>query len=369
MTYIVREISGKEEWEDFLSIPAGIYSGDPNWITPQLSGVKRVLDSARNPYFANAILKVYVCYLDNKPVSRSVMVINRLHWTRWHKKSAFFGFFESPDKSDAVSHLFNKIEEDSRALGAEYLEGPFNPNHYSELGILIDNFNSPPVFFETYNPPYYSKLLYGAGFSELYRFHTRINENISAVLAKYPAGPELHINDKDIVIRKFNILKMKRDLEIMRDINNDAFENNWYFLPLTKDEYKFSARFLFFVTMPGLIEFAEYKGQPVGVLQCVINFNRLIKPLNGRIRLWHIPGLLLKRNRLKELIIFTVGIKKAFQHTGVSAMMIKSSMKILQKYSTVSTTWISDENKPVIHISDLFGMKPWKYFSIYSKKL
>ncbi len=369
MTYIVREISGKEEWNDFLSIPTGIYRGDPNWIAPQFSEIKRVLDPVRNPYFANAILKMYVCYMDNVPVSRSVMVINQLHWIRWKKKTAFFGFFESLDDSNAVSQLFNKIEEDSRALGAEYLEGPFNPNHYSEMGILIDNFSSAPVFFETYNPPYYSKLIYEAGFSELNRFHTRINENISAILAKYSSGPEFPDIDKDIAIRKFNILKMKRDLEFMRDINNDAFENNWYFLPLTRDEYKFAARFLFFVTMPRLIEFAEYKGQPVGVLQCVINFNKLIRPLNGRIRLWHLPGLLLKRNRLKELVIFTVGIKKAFQHTAVSAMMIKSAMKILQKYSTVSTTWISDENKAVIHISDMFGMKPWKYFSIYSKKL
>jgi hypothetical protein len=84
---------------------------------------------------------------------------------------------------------------------------------------------------------------------------------------------------------------------------------------------------------------------------------------------WHLPGLLLKRRSLKELMIFTVGIKKEFQHTGVSAALLKSAMGLFKKYDSVSTTWISDENKAVIHVSELVGMKPYKYFSIYSKSL
>jgi len=369
MSYSAREISGKEGWKDFLSIPLEIYRDDPNWVAPQFSEVRRVLNPTKNPYFANASLRVYVCYSDDKPVCRSIMVINRLHWSKWNKKSAFFGFFESINDIIAVKCLFDRIETDCRTLGAEYLEGPLNPNHYSELGILIDNFDASPVFFETYNPPYYSHLLDETGFSEICRFHTRINNNISATLSKSVRRSDPGVVDKDLTIRKFNILRLNRDLEIMLEINNDAFENNWYFLPLTREEYKFSAKFLFFVTTPGLILIAEYKGQPVGAIQCVINFNRLIKPFKGRIMPWNLPGLLLKRNGVKELVIFTVGIKKAFQHTGVSALMIKSAIKILQKYSTVSTTWISDENKAVIHISELFEMKPYKHFGIYSKPL
>jgi hypothetical protein len=126
---------------------------------------------------------------------------------------------------------------------------------------------------------------------------------------------------------------------------------------------------LFLVTTPGLILFAEYKGKPVGAIQYVINFNRLVKPLKGSIMPWHLPGLLLKRNSVKELVIYSVGIKKAFQHTRISSMLIKSGIKIFQKYSTVSTTWTYDDNKSIIHIAELFDMNPDKHFSIYSKSL
>ena len=86
MSYLVKEISLNDGWDDFLSIPFSIYKNDPYWIAPQSSEIKRVLDTKKNPYFKNAILKLFVCYSDSKPVSRSILVINILHWDKWKKK-------------------------------------------------------------------------------------------------------------------------------------------------------------------------------------------------------------------------------------------------------------------------------------------
>jgi hypothetical protein len=368
MSYFVREINCKAGMEDFLSIPGEVYRNDPNHVAPQHSEIKRVLNPLKNPYFTNATLQIYVCYSLGKPACRAIMVINPVHWQKWNRKSAFFGFFESVNDSDAVKYLFEKIEADSRAAGAEYLEGPFNPNHYSELGILLDNFNEPPVFFESHNPPYYPQLLREAGFGELCKFHTLINNNISETVAGKIKNPALPSGNKDITVRKFNIFRFKRDLEILRDINNDAFENNWYFLPLSQEEYKFSAKFLFLVTVPGLILIAEYMGKPVGALQCVINFNSLIKSFNGRIMPWDLPWLFIQRRKVKELVIFTGAIKKAFRDKRVFAALFSNALKIFRNYSTLSTTWISDENLGA-HLARLLGLKTDKNFAVFSKQL
>ena len=368
MSFLVKEITVQDGLDDFLSIPAEIYRNDPNWIAPQHSEIKRVLNPVKNPYFLNASLKIYVCYSEGKPVCRSIMVINHLHWIKWHQKSAFFGFFESLNECDAVKCLFEKIEADCRAAHAEYLEGPFNPNHYSELGILMDNYNSAPVFFDTYNPSYYPLLLKEAGFSESNLFHTRINSNISYTLSKKYKASHRDTFSKDITVRKFNIFRFKRDLAILRDINNDAFENNKFFLPLSMDEYLFAAKYLFLVTRPGLILIAEYKGEPVGAAQFVINFNSLLRNCDGRIRLWQIPLLLWKRKSLKELIIFTAGIKKEFRNKRVFALILRSAIKIFRNYSTISTTWISDENLGN-SLASLLDMHPGKHFAIFSKPI
>ena len=111
MSFIVNEIVNRKGMNDFLSLPMEIYKNDPNWICPQRSETLRVLDPVKNPYLKQALLKVYVCYYCNKPVSRAVMVVNHLYWQRWNKKSAFFGFFESLYDPGAVKCLFNKIIE------------------------------------------------------------------------------------------------------------------------------------------------------------------------------------------------------------------------------------------------------------------
>jgi hypothetical protein len=368
MSFIVREISLEDGFVDFLSLASEIYRNDPNWIPPQISELKRVLNPLKNPYFLNAYLKIYICYSDGKPVSRAITVINHSYWTRWNRKSAFFGFFESINDSRSAGVLFEKIESDCKASGAEYIEGPFNPNHYSELGILTDNFDSSPSFFETYNPVYYPDLLKDAGFSESNRFHTRINKDISTTLSKkYPVS-EKKSTRGSIKVRKFSILRFNRDLRILREINNDAFVNNNFFLPLSMSEYKFSARYLFLVTSPSLILIAEHKGIPVGAAQFVINFNDLIKNFKGRIMPWHIPVLLWKRRSVKDLIVFTTAVKQAYRKTRVFGYMLKSAVEIFRKYSTLSTTWISDKNLGT-DLDILLEMKPGKHFSIFSKQL
>jgi hypothetical protein len=368
MPFLVSEIKDKEGMDDFLSIPSEIYRSDPNWIVPLNSELRILLDPQDNPYFKNIILKIYVCYDSSKPVSRSILVVNHLYWQKWNRKSAFFGFFESYNDKNAVKCLFDRMETDSRAAGAEYLEGPFNPNHYSELGILTDNFISAPLFFETYNPSYYSELLNDAGFSELKKLHTMINYDIrSTIENKYGSSTDQAIKNK-ITIRKLNIFRLKRDLEILRDINNDAFENNQFFLPLSHEEYKFSAKYLFFVSTPGLILIAEYQGKPVGAAQFAVNINSLIKPLKGSVLPWNIPGLLWKRRKVKELVLFTVGIKKAFRHTRVFSALLKSAVHVFRNFQTLSTTWISDDSLSE-NLTQLLDLKPYKHFSIFSKHL
>jgi hypothetical protein len=367
MSFIVNEIVNRKGMNDFLSLPMEIYKNDPNWICPQRSETLRVLDPVKNPYFKQALLKVYVCYYCNKPVSRAVMVVNHLYWQRWNKKSAFFGFFESLYDPGAVKCLFNKIIEESRAYGAEYLEGPFNPNHYSELGILMDNYNSAPIFFETHNLPYYSRLLEAAGFSITNTFHTRINKNIKATIDNNFRFGELDSLNKNITVRKFNIFRFRRDLELLREINNNAFESNIFFLPLSRKEYFFSAKFLFLITTPSLILFAEYKGKAVGAVQFVINFNSLIKSLK-KIKPWHLPLLLLKRRAVKELIIFSAGVKKEFRNTRILTALFRSSIEIFRKYSMLSCTWISDE-KLGTNLDQLLELKPSSHFAMFSVRL
>jgi len=368
MTYRVKIISDNQGMKDFLELPLKIYRDDPIWVSPLISETQRILDTEANPYFINASLQKFICYKGEEPVARTIVVINREHWKKFGKKSAFFGFFESVDDEEAAGQLFEIAVKYCRLKGAEFLEGPFNPNHYSEMGLLTSNFNSPQIFFETYNPEYYLKLLENSGFHVSCRLHSRINRDTANYLRQHydvPSG----ITGSGFSVRHFSLLNMKAELECIREVNNDAFSYNWHFLPLTREEYLFSAKFMFFVTYPKLIIIVKHSKEPVGVLQCVLNINNILQPLRGKFRAPDYLRFLRGRRSINDIVIYAIGVKKEYQKTRVFKFLFDAAYKIFQRYPVVSTTWMTENNVSATRASELLGLKPYKWFAIYEKFL
>jgi hypothetical protein len=162
---------------------------------------------------------------------------------------------------------------------------------------------------------------------------------------------------------------MRAELERIREIYNDAFSENWHFLPLTREEYLFSAKFLFFVTYPKLIIIINRGREPVGVLQCVLDINPILRPLKGEVTASSYPKLLKGRRRIRDIVIYAVGIKKAYQRTRVYKLLFDSMCHIALRYGVVSTTWMSEDNVAVVRASEHLGLKPYKHFAIFEKSL
>lgn len=369
MPYRVDTVTDDRIMRDFINLPFTVYKDDPNWIAPLSSEIRRTLDTNHNPYFFDASLQPFVCYKDAFPVARICVIINSLHWEKFRKKTAFFGFFESLDDETAAGHLFEIVQQYCKSKGVEFLEGPFNPNHYSELGLQINEFGMTPIFFETYNPEYYLKLLESNGFKISYQLHTRTNWDITNYVHQHYGEIQKPRNSSDFVVRHFNVFDLKGELERIREVYNDAFSDNWYFLPVSREEYLFSAKYLFFVTYPKLIAIIEHKEEPVGVLQCVLNINPLIKPLRGRVGPLGYLKFLIERKHIRDIVIYAIGVKKAYQHTRVYKLLVDYMCWIAQKYRTLSTTWLSADNLPVLLASKRMGLTPRKQFAIYEKVL
>lgn len=368
MSYLVKIISDRKGMQDFLDLPSRIYHNDPDWVPPLRSETIRTLDPQKNPYFAGVDLQKFICYKGNEPLARIIAVINPEHWKKFNQKTAFFGFYESVNDEQASAMLFEKAEEYCRQKGAEHIEGPFNPNHYSELGILVRNFKKP-AFFETYNPEYYSSFVKHAGFNVVYSIHTRINTEPGDQQNPRHKNFKSQMETNGYTIRHFNLFDMKAELGRIREVFNDGFSENWHFLPVSREEYLFSAKSLFAVTNPSLIQIVEHHGKPVGVLQCVLNINPLLQPLKGRIRITDIYKLFLQRRAIREVVVYAVGIKKEYQHSRAFILLTEAMLKIAQRYPVVYSTWMSDDNVAAVRASEIIGLKPYKWFEVYGKSL
>ena len=102
--------------------------------------------------------------------------------------------------------------------------------------VLVEGFDDSPYVMMTYNPPYYDRLIRGAGLEKAkdllaYRVDPRFENptEMAALLRKY--GDRL-------VVRTMNRSDMKNELESLRDIFNDAWAENWGFVPFTEAEFR-----------------------------------------------------------------------------------------------------------------------------------
>jgi hypothetical protein len=369
MSTLVLPVSNDQDMQAFLDLPNAIYKNDPNWVAPLTSEVRRTLDPDRNPYFNQASLQLFVCSKDGRPVSRLAVVIDKFHLEKFGRRRAFFGYFESENEPEAVAALFQKAEEHIRFERIESLEGPFNPNYYSELGIQTDRFGTPPAFFQPFNPSYYGALLEQAGFRVAATFQTMKNDAIGPYLEKR-YGPVRDIQGRNgFIVRPFQPRDLEAELNRIREVNNDAFDGNWHFLPLSCEEYVFSAKYLSLVTKPELIQIVEHQGRPVAVLHCVLDINPLLKRLKGRVGPVKYLRFVSGRRTVRNLIIFTVAIRKEYQHSRVYSLLLQAFRRLASSYRSAETTWLSPENLPALRAAEGLGMVPDKHFAIYEKPL
>jgi hypothetical protein len=369
VSYTVALADDLGKLKPFLGLPRLIYANDPNWVAPLTSEVRRTLDTRINPHFSRASLRLFVCLKDGAPAARLAVVISRHHRERFGRKAAFFGYFEAKNDPEAAGRLFAEAGDHCRAEGAATMEGPFNPNHYSELGLQIDRFGTPPAFFQAYNPPYYPALLEGAGFRVTRRLQTMKNGDIGPYLLRRYGPPREAREKNGFTVRSFRPGESAADLERIREVNNEAFADNWHFLPLSREEYVFSARYMSLLTKPELVLIAEHRGAPAAVLHCVLDINPLLRKLRGRVRPLGYLGFLRGRRRLRSLIIFSVAIRPAYRHSSVYYLLLQAFHRVAVRYQSVETTWMSPENVPALRAAESLGMTPDKHFAVYEKFL
>ena len=370
MTYEVVPVTDKRRLRKFLDLPFALYRDDPLWVPPLVSRLRRTLDPRHNPYFANASLRLFLCLKDGAPAARLAVVIDdRRRDSRGGGRTAGFGFFESADDDEAVRRLFEAAEAYARSQGAAVLEGPFNPHHYSELGLQLDGFGTPPSFFQPYNPPTYPALLEKTGFRVVARLQTMRNPRIREFLeTRYRERPDVSARH-GYVVRPISAWHSRRDLEILRDINNDAFAANWRFLPLGREEFAFASEGLRIVSPSDLILFVEHHGRPVAALHSTLDVNPALRHLRGRPGPLRALRFLADRRRIRTIIVFSVAIRWDHRHGRAYYALLTAFARIARRFDALETTWVSPGNLPSVRAAESLGATPDKTFAIYAKEL
>lgn len=371
----VREVSGKQALNTFIRVPWSIYKDDPNWIAPLISERKGAF-SPDHPFFKHAEWRAWIAYRDGIPVGRISAQIDQLHLQRNGEKTGFFGLVEAADDNEVFSALFETAENWLRDQGMEQVTGPFNLNINQELGILIEGVDSPPYIMTGHAPGYYGPAIERCGYlpaQDLLAYELDSNS------LRIPRVMQALIDRSGSRIKVRNLDRKNRDaeLEVMRDIFNDAWHNNWNFVPFTREEFKAIGKELLMIVPRDFIQIAEIDGEDSAFIVLLPNINEAIADLHGRLLPFGWAKLLwrLKVNFPKSGRVPLMGVRQKYQNTRFGPALAYMTIKGVMDAGTAKgveraeMSWILDHNHGVRNIIESVGGEITKRYRMYEKEL
>jgi len=366
-------VEGRRGLRQFIRLPWSIYLDDPTWVPPLLLERKEHL-SKRNPFFEHAKCKFWLAYRGATPVGRISAQVDQLHLQRYEDSTGFFGLLEAEDEAETFRALMDTAETWLRDQGMHRVLGPFNFSINQECGLLVEGFDTPPMVMMGHARPYYSTRIEENGYrkeKDLLAYH--INSD-------YQLTPAMRLvikrAKKRVHLRPLRRSIFREELRILQDIFEDAWSQNWGFVPFTRSEFEHMGKSLKLLLPDDQVQIAEVDGVPAAFMVAMPNVNEAIRDLNGKLfplgwlkLLWR-----LKVAYPKSVRVALMGVRQRYQKSRLGAalalMVIEActAPAVRRGVLTAEMSWILDDNLGMRNIIESLGGKAYKRYRIYSKE-
>jgi len=351
-----------------------IYADDPLWVPP-LRLERRLHFSRFNPFLKHGEWQAWVAYQNNQPVGRISAQIDQLHRDRYGADTGHFGLLEAIESRDVFASLVSTAEDWLAARNARQISGPFNLSINQECGILVEGFDTPPVVMMPHSRKWYGRLLEEQGYhplKDLLAYWVDVDFEVPPLMSALVERFSAHIR-----LRVLNRSKFSEEMELLRDIFNDAWSNNWGFIPFTREEFTELGHSLRLLVPDEAIAIAEVDGIPAAFMVGLPNLNETFAELNGKLFPFGWARLV---KRLRSRSIHTariplMGVRKQFQSSPLGAalaFMVIDSLRGAGRawgIRAVELSWILEDNKSMRRMLDGMGCREYKRYRIYGKKL
>jgi hypothetical protein len=373
-------VEGKAMTQRFLAIPDIIYKQDAHW-RPQLKFERAAhLNPAKNPGAAKyQNRQLFIAVRDGEDIGRIAAFINPAHNTHSGANDGFFGFFDCIPEAEIGASLLGAAEAWLRGRRVDKMIGPSQWSVNEECGLLVDGFDTPPVVMMPHGLAAYKDMIEGQGFTkatEMYAFQAEL-------AAGYPRPKMTQMmvkaaeRNKDILIRPMRPSKFMDDVNIVMDIFNDAWSENWGFIPFSDAQITHMAKEIKPIMFKEGMWVGEYKGEPIAYIWMIPDLNEAIRDLNGSLLPFGWAKLLwrLKVSGVKQARIPLMGLRKDYHNTRTGLSIVASLCETVfeagrQKgFTHCELSWILEDNPGMISICEQAGAKPYKTYRIYEKRL
>lgn len=363
----------------FVDLVWRLYAKDPNWVPPLKSEVHGLIGGIKsNPWFGHAEAAFWMVERNGEIVGRISAQVDQLVLQHIAPDLGHWGMFESIDDQAVADLLIETAETWLRAKGMTRAQGPFSLSVWDEPGLLVQGFEGPPSVMMGHHLPYYEQLIGARGYTgvkDLHCWSLPIAQPFPEMAQRIVAFSE---RNTKLVTRPVSKTNFDAEAALILEILNDAWADNWGFVPLTPAEIAYVGKKLKPIVFEKLIRIAEYEGVPVGFMMTLPDINELTRDLNGSLFPFGWAKLLwrLRKPRVKRMRVPLMGIRKSLQGHRVASLMAFQMFEYIRRDAVADfgategeIGWILDDNGPMRAIAETIESHVTRTYRVYEKAL
>jgi len=383
----IRPVLTKADRKAFVDLPFRLYKDNPNWIPPLKDEAMGLITPGKNPFFEHAEAQLFLAELDGRVVGRISASIDKM-WTPMPEAQGGgadmgnWGYLDAEDKWIG-DRLIAEAEAWLKSKGVRRSMGPISMSIWEEPGLLIKGHDHPPTVMMGYDDPRYEAWVESWGYTKVKDLHTwdlDITKPFPPLIQRIVESGE---KNPRIRIRPVNKKKFNEEAAIILSILNDAWSDNWGFVPFTESEIAFAGKKMKPIIFNDLVRVAEYDGEPVAFMMTWPDLNELQADLNGELfpfgfikLLWRLNGGFSGKPKVKTMRVPLMGVVKRLQASRLASQLAFMMIEYIRRSSIAdfgSTRgeigWILEDNQGMNSIAQTIESQINKTYRIYEKRL
>ncbi len=375
--FTIHPVATRADRKAFVDFAWDVYGDDPAWIPPLRAEVHALLTPNKNPWFEHARAQLWLARHDGRVIGRISAQVDDLVLVHMGAGTGQWGMFEALD-GEAAAALIATAEDWLRSAGMTRALGPISLSMWDEPGLEIEGFAEPPTAMMGHHRPEYRAWIEAAGYSktrDLLTYEVDIahwnDARIDRLIVMGERNPKIRI-------RTVDKSKFDEEARIILGLLNDAWSDNWGYVPLTASEIAYAGKKLKPIIYEDLVRIAEFQGEPVAFMITLPDINELIRDLAGKLfplgwakLLWR-----LRRPRPARARVPLMGVARKLHGTRLASqlafMLIEYTRRVCVKNYGIHVGefgWILEDNKGMLSIAELPGARVNHRYRIFEKAL
>jgi GNAT superfamily N-acetyltransferase len=233
--------------------------------------------------------------------------------------------------------------------------------------VLVDGFDSDPMVMMPYNPRYYPALMEQAGLRKAKDLYAYLSNANTISMEKIERVADKALKAAGARVRPIDMKNFNADVERVWEVYNSAWERNWGFVPMTREEFRAMGKEMKQILKPELVLIGEVDGKVVGFALALPDVNQALKPANGSLFPTGLVKILYYQRLIRSVRVLALGVIEEYRSTGLAAGFYATLVRNARRlgFGDCEMSWILEDNVLMNRSLEVMGAKRYKTYRIY----